>query len=293
MSLAGIATTVNNFMHAGPDFPWGLVCVLLVGIPVTLLHELGHAAAGARLGYEVRVTVGNAGRIGTVRFGRLTTTLNVFQMPTRVAGEARFDTRRATAQDMLWISLAGPAASLAGGVVVDIAYRHAAGTGITHALLWAAVFDSVFAVANLIPLRLRERRGGPTFNTDGMWALSALVMMFAGRSRETAASESRRPAATPTTPTHARPDRAEIGVRVWRHDDHLHIGVGPKQEFEAPVTAAVTSLSPASARGLAQAILDLADEAEDAASARAAETGAEPRPADPDRGSVAPPGYSG
>lgn len=120
----------------------------------------------------------------------VTTTLNAVQVPTRIGGTAAFDKRRATAKEMLWISLAGPAASLAGGVVADIAYRRAPTSGIAHALLWAA-----------------------------------------------------------------------------GHDDHLHIGVGTKHALETE-TAAVTTMSPATARGLGRAILQLADDAERAASAQ-------------------------
>jgi hypothetical protein len=312
VSLGHIATTIHDFMNAGPGTIWGLVCITLVGIPVTLLHELGHAVvASARLGSDVRITVGNVGRVGTVRVGRLTATLNAFQLPTRLGGRARFDARRATAPDMLWISLAGPAASLAGGLLADIAYRRAPASGVLHALLWAAVFDSVFAVANLIPLRLRERRGGPAFKTDGMVALSALAMISRGRSRSSVAPQS--PVRTTAdSPVHGRSEPTQVGVRVWRHDDHLHVGVGTRQAFDAR-TAAVTTISPAKAREMARAILELAAEAEQPRPAQPIATPAQPiatpaqpiaTPAQPiatpapprttevaDR-SVAPPGYT-
>jgi hypothetical protein len=249
MSLNGVARTINDFMNAGPGTIWGLICILLVGIPLTLLHELGHAiVARARLGSEVRVTVGNAGRIGTLRLGRLTTTINALAVPGRLGGVASFDTRRATARDILWISLAGPAASLAGGVVADIAYRHAPAGGVVHALLWAAVLDSVFGVANLIPLRMRERRGGPAFSTDGMLALSALAMMATGRSPRAGSSANRAPAVTPT--------------------------------------------SPADRRELSEPILELAEEANQAAAPRPAASDHEQRSPDVAAKSVAPPGYT-
>jgi hypothetical protein len=162
---------------------------------------------------------------------------------------------------------------------------------VIHALLWATVFNSVFAVANLIPLRLRERRGGPAFSTDGMIVLSALAMMFTGRSRRTGLPASQAPAATAGSTGQARPEPSEIGVRVWRHRDHLHIGVGTKHALETG-TAATTTMSPATARGLGRAILDLADEAEHTGPARLVATDPESRSANAASGSVAPPGYS-
>lgn len=276
MSPGDIATTIHGFMNAGPSTFWGLVCITVVGIPVTLLHELGHAVvARARLGTEVSVTVGNVGRIGTVRVGRLTATLNAFHLPTRIGGMARFDARRATAHDMLWISLAGPAASLGGGFLADLAYQRAAAGGVAHALLWAAVFDSAVGVANLIPLRLRERREGPAFNTDGMVAFSALAMIFSGRSRSSLPPARQAPASV-APPVHGRPEPAEVGVRVWRHEDHLHVGVGTRDAFDSR-TAAVTTISPAKARDMARAILDLAAEAEGAPAEQPFE-----RPPEPD-----------
>lgn len=46
MSLAGVATTISNFMNAGPGFLWGLVCILLVGIPLTVHPRLHCAPRG-------------------------------------------------------------------------------------------------------------------------------------------------------------------------------------------------------------------------------------------------------
>jgi hypothetical protein len=210
MGLTGIATTIQDFMKAGPGPLWTLVCLVLVFIPVALLHELGHAAmARARLGSEVHVRIGGVGRIGTFRLGRLIVTLNAFEVPWRLAGLAMFDARQATARDILWIALAGPAASLVGLVILVIGYRHAPASGAIHALLWAAVAESVFAVAPLIPLRLRERRGGPAINTDGMIALSALTNMFARGSRQPRSPDN------PHRPTQqAERDSAALDIRV-------------------------------------------------------------------------------
>lgn len=287
MSLTGVATAIDHFMKAGPGVFWVLVCGVLIAIPVTLLHELGHAVvARARLGSAVQVTVGNAGRIGTVRLGQLTTTFHAFQTPTRMGGTARFDALRATASDILWISLAGPAASLAGGVLAVIAYQHAPTRGAVHALLWVAVFASVFAVANVFPLRLRQRRGGPAFNTDGMVALTAVAMMITGRSRQAAPPSRRAPG------TASPPEPGQLGVKVRRQDHHVQIGVGTSQAFEAR-TAVIVALSPSAARGLARVILELSDEAEHAVAAELADALPDSSPATALSSSTAPPGFNG
>lgn len=289
MALADVATTIDNFMNAGPGLLWAFVCCAVVGIPLTLLHELGHAVvARARLGSEVRVTVGNAGQVGTVRLGGLITTLNLFQRPDRIGGAASFDAGRATARDMLWISLAGPAASLLGGLCLDVAYRHAPSGGVAHSLLWAAVLFSVFAVANLIPLRLSERGGRRPFNTDGMAALVALRTMSSGRSRDAAPAASPRSAPSRSAGLKTPAGRAQVGVRVWRHDDHLHVGVGTTHAFEDH-SAVTATLTPDGARGLARALNRLADEADGTAGQRTRTSITPPRP-DPSAGSVPPPG---
>jgi hypothetical protein len=47
-------------------------------------------------------------------------------------------------------------------------------SGALHALLWTATLGGVFAVLNLVPLTIHERRGGPAFQTDGRVELDAV-----------------------------------------------------------------------------------------------------------------------
>jgi hypothetical protein len=50
---------------------------------------------------------------------------------------------------------------------------------VVHDLLHAATAVGVLAVLNLVPLTLRERRGGPAFQTNGRLALDALRVVRA------------------------------------------------------------------------------------------------------------------
>jgi hypothetical protein len=169
--LYGLAGAITSFMDASPGLISSFVGFAIVGIPLTLLHELGHAfVARRRVGGDVDVTVGTSGQFAELRLGRIAVALNGLSDPTRRAGVARFDASHATTRDIVAIALAGPAASFAGFVVSAWAYS-AAGGG----LLWCATFASAGGtLINLIPMQLQERPGEPPVRTDGALALEAL-----------------------------------------------------------------------------------------------------------------------
>ncbi len=63
--LYWLAGVIYNFMSAMPEgWPWGFSFLwwgLIAAIPLTIVHELGHAVVAAhRLEEEVEVTVGGA-----------------------------------------------------------------------------------------------------------------------------------------------------------------------------------------------------------------------------------------
>lgn len=173
--LYDLAAAMLTFMRSDPNFPVVLLYVALAGIPVTLLHELGHAmAARAQLGAEVHVSVGSTDKLAELRLGQIAMSINALSHPGRAAGSASVDDARATAEDVLWIALAGPLASLGGLVLTWVLYSAAPATGIAHDFLWAAVGTGVFGVLNLIPLEFQDPRDGPRLRTDGRLAIDAL-----------------------------------------------------------------------------------------------------------------------
>jgi hypothetical protein len=174
--LYAIALAINNFMHAAPGFPGFLVYIALASIPMTLLHELGHAmAARQRLQTPVGISVGSAVKIAEIRLGEVKASIHAFERPDRLAGVATFDATGATAADIAWIAIAGPIASLVGLLCAIPLYNAVPDTGLVHGILWATVATSTFAViVNLIPFEVQERRGQVPKRTDGKLVLSAL-----------------------------------------------------------------------------------------------------------------------
>jgi hypothetical protein len=173
-----LADWIYGLVRSGPPFPRDLLWIVLAGIPVTLIHELGHAYAARRLlGTEVEVSVGNAGRLAEVRLAGITATIKALPHPGRAAGYASFDASRARASDVVWIALAGPLASLAGLVVSAGLFSVGPAAGVLHDLLWGIVFTSVGGVLTVIPFVFQERRDGPRLRTDGRLALDALKVI--------------------------------------------------------------------------------------------------------------------
>jgi hypothetical protein len=172
--LYGPVAAFTMYMDEGPGLLPALVYLAIAAIPVTLLHEFGHAIVALRLlGTPVGVVVGSFGKLAQVRLGQITMSLNAVGSPASVAGSTTFDASRAEARDILCIAVAGPAASLL-GLLASIALLAAAPEqGVAHDLVWAAILGNLFAVLNLIPLELQERADGPRLHTDGRLALDA------------------------------------------------------------------------------------------------------------------------
>jgi hypothetical protein len=173
--LYSLADAIVRFMDSSPGLPISLVYLAVGSLPVTLLHELGHAVAARRLiGGDVQVSVGSAGKLAEMRLGQIALAVNALSYPGRASGVAEFDASRATARDVVLIALAGPATSLFGTVLAAWALSAASPSGVLHDLLWAATLAGVFGVLNIIPLSVQERRNGPALRSDGRLALDAL-----------------------------------------------------------------------------------------------------------------------
>src|SRR5436305_14810707 len=109
MELRSVALGFQDFMNSGPPLLLGLIYLAIVAVPLTFLHEWGHAFAARRLlGGSVKISVGNAGRVAQLRLGQITTSINALSSPTRLAGYAEFDASRASARDVVLIALSGP-----------------------------------------------------------------------------------------------------------------------------------------------------------------------------------------
>lgn len=170
-----LAYGIARFMDARPGFLVGLLYLAVAALPVTLLHELGHAVVARRLlGGEVQVSIGSAGKLAELRLGQIALLVNALSHPGRAAGVANFDASRATARDVLLIALAGPVASAVGAVLSAWGLSACPPSGALHDVLWAATFAGIFGVLNLVPLTFQERRDGPSVRTDGRLALDAL-----------------------------------------------------------------------------------------------------------------------
>jgi membrane-associated protease RseP (regulator of RpoE activity) len=180
--LYDMAAAFQSFMNSSPGLPLLLIYLAVAGLPVVLLHELGHAIAARRLlGGEVNVSVGTAGTLAELRLGEVALTIKALSHPGSASGMAEFEASRATARDVVLIALAGPAASLAGTVLTAWALSAVAGPGVVSGLLWAATATGAMCVLNLVPLTLEERGGGAWLRTDGRLALDALKVVRATR----------------------------------------------------------------------------------------------------------------
>jgi hypothetical protein len=177
--LYEIAEAIQRFMDSSPGLLVELLLILIASVPLVLIHELGHAVVARRLiGGDVQVAIGDTGRLAELQLGQISLTLNALSRPGNVAGVAEFDDSRATARDIVWIALAGPAASLVGTVLSALAFSAVAPSGVLHDFLWAMTFGGVFGVANIVPLTIEERRNGRVVRTDGRLALDALRVLW-------------------------------------------------------------------------------------------------------------------
>ena len=173
-ALYGPAAAVVSFMDAGPGFPQMLLYIALAAIPVTLLHELGHALAAQRLLETPRQR-----RRGLSRPARSARA----RQDLRVAECARLPRPRRGLGDLRRLSGTG---------VRHPAHRPRRPRGVGHRardlprdaapftgrrLAPRSALDgtllSVVAVLNMIPFTYQERRDGPRLQTDGRLALDA------------------------------------------------------------------------------------------------------------------------
>jgi hypothetical protein len=146
----------------------------VVGVPLlVLIHELGHAlAAVARTTGRVEVYVGREPAMANFRVGRVGVHLHP-----NLHGAARlgFCQHRQPGRrlDRVLIALAGPVASLVGGIVALLA-ASATSHFVQTAFLVLAALSFWITVACLVPMTYRKKGGLQAVDSDGRLILNAL-----------------------------------------------------------------------------------------------------------------------
>lgn len=161
--------------EGGPSLLALVVLSLFVVPLVVWVHELGHALVAMRLlDAEVELTVGSVGKVLEAQWGSLQVRVNALGGQ----GQVSLDGARATARDMLLISLAGPAASACGLVVTAVALAWVP-PGLVHDAIWVAMLFSVAATLSVVPLAVsRAAPGRPEVRSDGQLALAAARVLW-------------------------------------------------------------------------------------------------------------------
>jgi len=79
-----LAKVAYDFMQSRPGTLLWLLYWVAAAIPLTFLHELGHAlVAQRRLGGEVAISVGTAGKVAELRLAQIKVSVNALFDPTR------------------------------------------------------------------------------------------------------------------------------------------------------------------------------------------------------------------
>lgn len=164
-----------RFIDGLPSIPVLLAIVVIVEPVLILLHELGHAAAAvSRLPGPVVVRVGGVKPLITINMGRVQLRLHPIVVPWRFDGQCIYETRFQTRADAVVIALAGPALSLATGLLAWLALGFTGAASPLHSILQVATLLAVGSgVLCLIPLTLQDTKG-TRLRTDGALVVAAL-----------------------------------------------------------------------------------------------------------------------
>jgi len=150
-----------------------LALIVLTAPLLSLLHELGHAAAAlVLLPGRVIVRVGGSKPLVISEAGRLTVGLHPVMVPWRFDAVCAYEAPSSRLETAL-IALAGPAASLITGIVAVGAFVRVE-PGFVHDLFGVMTAASFFTVVVcLLPLRLTDSTG-TRLQTDGATVVAAL-----------------------------------------------------------------------------------------------------------------------
>jgi hypothetical protein len=168
-----------------PGFSWWIGWMALIGLLVTTIHEGGHLVAGLWTGQEqVALRIGSFGGLIEQRLGAVRMDVSIVEVPWRSSGEVTFHAAQTTAQQMVGIALAGPAASVVGAAATAWIAASAGSSAVSEFFAMATVMGLGAGIFNLIPMTLTEgtrRNPGARIASDGRHALNALQVLAALR----------------------------------------------------------------------------------------------------------------
>ncbi|HEU0336383.1 MAG TPA: site-2 protease family protein [Gaiellaceae bacterium] len=179
--MTSLLEALDETMGAGPGFPWYVAWFFACVVVVSVIHEAGHLVAAVATGQaDVEATVGSHGQLVERRLGEVRIRMNALSAPWLPGGSVAFDGARTTARATVLISLAGPAATLAGATATGL-LAASAGSGAVAEFLAATTLLGIFVgLGNLVPLTVRtgtRRNPGPALATDGRHAVEALGVL--------------------------------------------------------------------------------------------------------------------
>ena len=147
---------------------------LVVSPVLTVLHELGHAAAAVvlRPGY-VGIRIGARRPVATLEFGRLIVAVHPFVPPWGKTGYCVWDRTDQRCVEIVGIALAGPAVELCFGGLALLAFTGVGGGLARIAFAVTAILALYSTLASLAPITYRDEQGREV-PTDGALALAAL-----------------------------------------------------------------------------------------------------------------------
>jgi hypothetical protein len=150
------------------------ICALVLNPVLTVLHELGHAAAAVvlRPGH-VGIQIGARRPVATLEVGRLIVAVHPFVPPWGKTGYCVWDRTDQRRVETVGIALAGPAVELCCGGLALLGFTAVDGALARIAFGVTAILALYSALASLAPITYRDKQGRE-MPTDGALALAAL-----------------------------------------------------------------------------------------------------------------------
>jgi len=166
---------IVDFLDDMPPLPELFLLGMLIGPPLVLIHELGHALAALwRTDGPVFVRIGARHRRWALRTGRFRMEAGPSEMAF-AGGFCAYDPRSASPLSLAVIAMSGPLASLAGAAATAFLWTKTHGLA-RDAMNAATIEGAIAAIVNALPLTFTGRRDGVehAVRLDGLIALDAM-----------------------------------------------------------------------------------------------------------------------